>query len=222
MNMILSMMSGMADQESQSLGQNISWRFQKRAQKGQVALHKILGYEITDDKQYKPIPKIVPIIQMIYKMKLNGSEMSKLIAYAQSQDLKSTKGFPITNYSQINTILKDIRYTGTIEYGKTYMKHDGQGKRTIVNDGDKPKYVIRNHHEAIIDQDTFQNVQSLMISEKRTYDKNMSVPNVLSDFVFDLDSYKTFDRPLDKDVEIIVNMLDPNYLNNPPLPKRYE
>ena len=30
------------------------------------------------------------------------------------------------------------------------MKHDGKGKRTIVNDGDKPKYVIRNHHEAIL------------------------------------------------------------------------
>ncbi len=58
-----------------------------------------------------------------------------------------------------------------------------------------------------------------MISEKRTYDKNTSIPNVLSDFVFDLDSYKTFYRPLDKDIEIIDNMLDPNYLNSPHFPK---
>ena len=87
---------------------------------------------------------------------------------------------------------------------------------------DKPKYVIRNHHEAIIEQDTFQKVQSLMISEKRTYDKNTSIPNILSDFVFDLDSYKTFYRPFDKDVEIIDNMLDSNYLNNPHFPKGYE
>jgi len=85
-DMILSMMSGMAEQESQSMGQNISWGFQKRAQKGQVVLHKLLGYEITEDKKYKPIPKIVPIIKTLYKMKLNGSEMSELIAYAQSQD----------------------------------------------------------------------------------------------------------------------------------------
>lgn len=79
--------------------------------------------------------------------------------------------------------------------------------------------MIRNHHEPIIDQDTFQKVQSLMISEKRTYDKSANVPNVLSDFVFDLDSYKTFYRPLDKDIEITENMLDPNYLNNPHFPK---
>lgn len=114
------------------MGQNISWGFQKRAQKGLVALHKLLGYEITEDKSYKPIPKMVPIIRMIYKMKLNGSEMSELIAYTQSQDLKSTKGHPITNYQQINSILKDIRYTGTIEYGKTYMKHDGHGKERLL------------------------------------------------------------------------------------------
>ncbi|MDI6452362.1 recombinase family protein [Peloplasma aerotolerans] len=218
-DMILSMMSGMAEQESQSMGQNISWGFQKRAQKGQVVLHKLLGYAITEDKQYKPMPKITHIIQTLFKMKLNGSEMSELIAYAKSQDLKSTKGYPITTYQQINSILKDIRYTGTIEYGKTYMKHDGHGKRTIINDGDKPKYVIRNHHEAMIDHDTFQNVQSLMIKEKRTYDKNTSIPNVLSDFVFDLDSYKTYYRPLDKGIEMIDNMLDPKYLNNPHFPK---
>ena len=51
-DMILTMMAGMAEAESESMSQNIKWGNEKRAQKGKVAVRKAIGYDMKKDKTY--------------------------------------------------------------------------------------------------------------------------------------------------------------------------
>jgi|AntRauTorckE6833_2_1112554.scaffolds.fasta_scaffold01677_4 hypothetical protein len=102
-------------------------------------------------------------------MKLDGKEVSELIAYARDHCLKTTKGNEFTTSLQINNILRDKRCVGIMEHEKTYMNHNQGGKRNIVNDCDKPKYIIKNHHEVIIDEDIFNQVQELINSQTRKH-----------------------------------------------------
>ena len=65
-DMIFTMMASMAEQESDSMSQNISWSFQKQAQKGKVSIHKCVGYTLTKDKRFIIYFNKTPIIKKIF------------------------------------------------------------------------------------------------------------------------------------------------------------
>jgi site-specific DNA recombinase len=52
-------------------------------------------------------------------------------------------------------------------YGKTYTKRITNEKTAVIKNGNKPKYVIKNHHEPIIDEETFNQVQEIINAETR-------------------------------------------------------
>ena len=70
-DMIFTMMASMAEQESDSMSQNISWSFQKnKLKKGKVSIHKCVGYTLLKIKVYIN-PDEAPIIKKdISEMKL--------------------------------------------------------------------------------------------------------------------------------------------------------
>ena len=57
-------------------------------------------------------------------------------------------------------------------------------KVTMINNGEKPKYIIRNHHEAIVDHDTFNQVQEFFQSQKTKYTTQKNNP--YNKFIFSL------------------------------------
>ena len=66
-DMLFTMMASLAESESESMSQNISWSFQKNAQRGKVPLQKCLGYQITKDKKYVIDEDIAPHIKDYFK-----------------------------------------------------------------------------------------------------------------------------------------------------------
>lgn len=80
-DMLFTMMASMAEQESDSMSQNISWSFQKQAQKGKVSIHKCVGYTLTKDKKFIFNPDEAPIIKKMFQMKLDGHSNSVILSY---------------------------------------------------------------------------------------------------------------------------------------------
>lgn len=117
-------------------------------------------------------------------MKLEGYSNQDMIDYLNEHSIKTTKGNVITNATQLRCILTNEKYIGQLTYGKTYIKKMNNDKVTIMNNGEKPKYIIRNHHEAIVDHDTFNQVQEFFQSKKtkNTTQKN----NPYNKFVYSL------------------------------------
>ncbi|OHE29368.1 MAG: hypothetical protein A2Y45_00425 [Tenericutes bacterium GWC2_34_14] len=185
-DMILTMMAGMAEAESQSMSQNISWGHQKRAEKGIVPLRPVFGYDITKDRQMVINSLETEVIQVIFDMTMKEYPMKRIVEYVKSLDVKTKQGRPINKYTQIKNILTDIRYTGQIIRGKTYTKIEGLEKTRAINDGDRPLYVIKNHHPEIIDLATFDKVQEILSQSKQAYIKRPSRTIDLKNFIFSL------------------------------------
>jgi len=69
-------------------------------------------------------------------------------------------------------------------YGKTYTKKINNEKVNVVNNGDRPKYIIRNHHEAIIDLNTFDRVQEFINQKSKKHKPKINNP--YNKFVYSL------------------------------------
>jgi len=168
-DMLFTMMASMADSESESMSQNISWSFQKNAQKGKVPLKRCIGYQITEDRKYVIDEVIAPHIKKLFQMKLEGYSNQELINYLNHHNVTTTLNNPFNTTSQIKNILADEKYIGQSIYGKTYTRKMSNEKVTTINTGEKPKYIIRNHHEAIIDDETFNQVQEIIKGQTRKH-----------------------------------------------------
>lgn len=176
----------MAEQESDSMSQNISWSFQKQAQKGKVSLHKCIGYTLTKDKKFVINEDEAPIIRKIFQMKLDGCSNSDIFDYVSTTGLKTINGYYFTQNSQILGILKDIKYTGQVVWGKTYRGKINNEKVTFKNDGEKPKYIIKNHHEPIIDINVYNQVQELLGGTTSNHPHEKNTKNEMNRFIYSL------------------------------------
>ncbi len=185
-DMIFTMMASMAEQESDSMSQNISWSFQKQAQKGKVSIHKCVGYTLTKDKRFVINPDEAPIIKKIFQMKLDGDSNTNILEYVKSVGLKTALGNDFVQNSQIISILRDIKYTGQVVWGKTYRGKNNNEKVTFINNGERPKYIIKNHHEPIIDMENYNKVQELISIRKNDYRSTKNTTGWANRFVYSL------------------------------------
>ena len=84
------------------------------------------------------------------------------------------------NSSAVISILERKEYTGCIVNFKT-SNHSMWGKRTVYND-EKDQMVFENHHEAIIDDETFAKVQELR--KKRYRRNNYEKPSIFTGLMY--------------------------------------
>ena len=62
--------------------------------------------------------------------------------------------------TDVRYMIANIRYCGSVLCQKTYTDHRN-GHKQKVNKGEKPKYLIRNHHPAIISEELWQEAQEV-------------------------------------------------------------
>jgi len=171
-DMILTMMAGLAEAESQQISSNISWGNRSRARNGKVPIYPLFGYDITDDKKYVVNTEKATVVRKIYQMFLEGKPQNEIIIYLNDHGFKTVNDKKFQDSQQIKNILTNEKYIGRITYGKSFTKIEGREKKRIINNGEQPKYIINNHHEAIIDIDTYNKVQSIFEGQKAKRNKN--------------------------------------------------
>lgn len=208
-DMILTMMAGMAEAESQSMSQNITWGNQKRAEKGVVSLRPMYGYDITKDKKMILNSLETEVIQGMFDKALHGETIRDITAYLIKQNVLNKQGNPINTNAQVKRMLSDIRYTGQMIHGKTYTKGEGIEKTRAINHGDRPLYVIKNHHPEIIDLNTFNKVQALIDTGKKLNVKRETKTLDLKGFIFSLSHegylYRKQKDVLNEDYDLLEN-----------------
>ena len=72
--------------------------------------------------------------------------------------------------------MKNERYTGDALCQKTYTK-DHLTHESAINEGERNQYLLKEHHEPIVDRETFKKVQQILSQKskkivkgsKRTY-----------------------------------------------------
>ena len=166
---MITLMGGLAQEESVSMSQNMKWSYQKRFQSGSIkAFSAPFGYELKDGKLCVQREQ-AEIVKTVYALFLNGWGYEKIAAYCQNTYSQNKEAF---SFFGIRYMLSNEKYIGDSIYQKTYTT--GIPYKKVQNKGEKDQYYLSNTHEAIIEPELFQTVQNLIAkrqfhNEKHTY-----------------------------------------------------
>ena len=169
--LMLSILASYAQEESLSASENQKWRVRQNFENGQPWRGFMLGYRYKDG-QYIVVPEEAEIVRSIYADFLDGKGVTAIMKRLNSEGILTQQGFT-WHKSAITRVLKNYTYTGNLLL-QTKYRENHLTKRTLVNRGQLPQYHATDTHEAIIDIDTYNQVQLEMYRRAQKYGKSQS------------------------------------------------
>ena len=160
---LITLFSGFAQAESESLSKNVTWGKQKSMEAGNVTFQykKLLGYRKGPDGQPEVVPEEAETVRRIYHRYLEGASLGDIKKELEADGIPTAEAVKAWSYQVIRNILTNEKYIGDALLQKTYIT-DCISKKVVKNQGERPMYYIENHHEAIIPKVIFQRVQEEM------------------------------------------------------------
>ncbi|MBV1757995.1 MAG: recombinase family protein [Dethiosulfatibacter sp.] len=156
--LMLTILSSMAESESVSISENSKWSIQKRFQNGTfIVSYPPYGYE-NKNGELVIIPEQAVVVKRIFEEALAGKG-TRAIARGLEQDGIPTKKNRIWSPSTINGILKNEKYTGDVIFQKTFTDRSFNRHK---NRGELNQYQVENHHAPIITHEVFNKAQDLL------------------------------------------------------------
>ena len=164
---LITIMASLAQQESQSLSQNVKLGLQFRYQNGQVQVNHnhFLGYTKDEEGNLVIDPEQAEVVKRIYREYLEGYSMDKIAKGLEADGILTGAGKTKWWTSTINKILRNEKYIGDALLQKTYTT-DFLNKTRVKNNGIVPQYYVEGNHEAIIPKDIFLRVQEELVRRR--------------------------------------------------------
>lgn len=174
--LLLTIMSSLAQEESRSISENCTWGQRKRFADGKVTVpfNRFLGYDMGPDHNLVVNPEQAKLVKRIYGMFLQGQSPFQIARMLTEEGIPSPGGKDHWNPSNIKSILTNEKYKGDALLQKTFTV-DFLTKKKKANEGEIPQYYVKDNHEAIIDPETFEMVQTLMATRKKGRNRKSSV-----------------------------------------------
>jgi hypothetical protein len=158
--LLITIMSSLAQEESRSISENVRWGQHKRMQDGKVSLpyKRFLGYEKGPDGKPQIVESEAKIVRHIYELFLLGRTYREIAAQLTDEGIFTPTGKVGWHVSTIKSILQNEKYSGNAILQKKYTV-DFLSKKQKVNQGEVPQYFVENSHPAIISPATYELVQ---------------------------------------------------------------
>ncbi|WP_034438863.1 recombinase family protein [Clostridium ihumii] len=183
---LLTILSSLAQEESNNLSQVSTWGIRRRFEQGKVRINhvKFLGYDKDEEGNLIINEKQAKIVRRIYKEYLDGKGSNRIAREFEEEGIKGWNGKSKWYESTIRGILTNEKYKGDALLQKTYTV-DFLSKKRAENNGEVPQYYVEESHPAIIDKEMWEAVQ-LEMERRRVFAETYGV--------FKLD-YATLDNP---------------------------
>lgn len=164
---LLTIMASLAQQESQSLSQNVRLGIQFRYQQGKVSVNykRFLGYTKGPDGSMVVVPEEAEVVKRIFREYLDGHSIAQIGKGLERDGILTGAGGTRWHTSTIDKILRNEKYMGDALLQKTYTV-DYLSKKRVRNNGAVQQYYVEDHHEAIIPKDLFLLVQDELVRRK--------------------------------------------------------
>ena len=158
---LLTIMSSLAQEESRSISENCTWGQRKRFADGKVTVpfKHFIGYDRGEDGNLVLNKKQAEVVKQIYAMFLKGMTPHTIARKLTEEKIKTPAGRDTWSSSSVKSILSNEKYKGDALLQKTFCE-DFLTKKMKLNQGEVPQYYVENNHEAIIDPQTFDMVQA--------------------------------------------------------------
>ena len=176
---LLTIMASLAQQESQSLSQNVKLGLQYRYQQGKVQVNhnRFMGYTKDEEGNLIIVPEEAEIIKRIYREYLEGKSLVGIGRDLEKDGILTAAGKPRWRPETIKKILLNEKYIGDALLQKTFTV-DFLTKKRVKNEGHVPQYYVENSHEAIIPKELFLQTQEELHRRSNIYtgaDKNKRI-----------------------------------------------
>ena len=161
--LLLTIMSSLAQEESRSISENVTWGQRKRFADGKVTVpfKRFLGYDRGEDGNLVINEEQAAVVRRIYGMFLQGRSPFAIAKVLTEEGIPTPGGKTNWSGSTVRSILTNEKYKGDALLQKVYTV-DFLSKKKKVNEGEVPQYYVENNHDAIIDPAVFEAVQKQM------------------------------------------------------------
>ena len=164
---MITILGGLAQEESVSISQNMQWAIQKRMQNGTyITSTPAYGYRNQDGKMVILEPEAL-IVRRIFQEYLQGNGIKEICVMLNQEELHPGKYGKQWRYESLRYILTNERYIGDCLWQKRFTENVFPFRKQ-TNNGQVEQYYMSDTHEAIISREDFERVQKLL-AEKSEY-----------------------------------------------------
>ncbi len=178
--LMITIMSSLAQEESRSISENVTWGQRKRMADGKVTMPygRFLGYRKGEDGLPEIVPEEAEVVRMIYRSFMDGLSYYKIAQLLMKRSIPAPSGGEKWHRRTVESILTNEKYKGSALLQKKFTM-DFLTKKQKVNEGEVPQYFIEDSHPPIIDPQEFELVQA-EIARRKEIGKVYSSSNIFS------------------------------------------
>lgn len=159
--LMLSILSSLAESESVSILENSKWSIRRRYRNGTFIIsYPPYGYANIEGEM-RIVPEEAEVVKRIFAECLAGTG-TYTIAKRLNENHIPTKKNGKWHGGTVNGILTNEKYTGDVLFQKTYT-NDGFNRHT--NYGEVDQFFCETHHEAIISHEDFERCRRYLLKE---------------------------------------------------------
>ncbi|MGN0991609.1 MAG: recombinase family protein [Candidatus Ventricola sp.] len=165
--LMLTIMSSLAQEESRSISENCAWGQRKRFADGKVSVPfgRFLGYDRGPDGNLVVNEEQAKVVRRIYAEFLRGYTPYAIANHLTADGIPTPGGKTVWGKGVVLSILTNEKYKGDALLQKVFTE-DFISKKKVKNTGQVPQYYVEGNHEAIVSAETFDLVQEQIAARK--------------------------------------------------------
>ena len=165
--LMLTVLSAFAEEESRSVSENIKWRIRKKFERGELILNtkRFLGY---DNDEYGDLvinQKEAKIVRRIFDEYLSGKGSFTIAKELNVEDIPTVTGARWSD-TTILQMLKNEKYKGDALLQK-YYRPDHLCKRNKRNINKRESFYVRENHSPIVSTEMWEQVQEEIVKRRK-------------------------------------------------------
>lgn len=166
--LMITIMSSLAQEESRSISENTTWGQRKRMADGHGCLgfSQFMGYDRGPEGEFVINEEQAKIVRRIFDEYISGKNTSQIAKALTADGIKTVTGKDKWDSSTITSMLKNEKYKGDCLMQKYYIDNF-LTKRLVKNKGELQQYYVKNHHAPIVSEEVFDAVQKKMKSKAK-------------------------------------------------------
>ena len=169
--LLMTVLSSIAQEESISISRNIKWSIQKRFRKGEwKTAYPPYGYSSDENGRLVINEEEAKVVRRIYNDYLNGKGSYIIAKELSEEGVPTRRSGEAWGESVITEILANEKYVGDMLLQKTFTTDTLPFQRKR-NQGQKQMYYISDDHEPIVTREQAERVKEIM--EQRKIEKVM-------------------------------------------------
>lgn len=166
---VISLLSGMAEEEARNVSENVKWNVQKRFAEGKyfMVTKGFLGYQRDGAGNLVVNEEEAKVVRMIYEWYTQGVGVTEIMQRLNQQSIPTTYNKGKWYANAVYGILKNEKYTGNALLHKT-VRPSFRAKLKVKNEI-QPAYYVEHAHPPIVTLECFEQAQAIRKAKSRQY-----------------------------------------------------